>query len=114
MEGARLVEEGGRRGEEEEEEERRVEAIAPAEGWRKIVGMTRGCVEEDGSRKGRLVLEESSRRADLEEGADCSAARARRRALVLKTLGIRARGKRGAAAGWRLGAGAAAGRVGDG
>lgn len=98
MGGAKLVEDGGRGGEEEEEEEN-VEASAPAEGRRGIARETRGCVEEDESRRGRRVLEESSKRAGLGEGAGCAAARASRRALVLKTLGVRARGKERAAAG---------------
>lgn len=82
-----------------EEETENVEAGAPAEGWRGIAGETRDCVEKDGSRRGRRVLEESSTRASLGEGAGCAAARESRRVLVWKTLGIRGREERRNAAG---------------
>ena len=82
-----------------EEETENVEAGAPAEGWRGMAGEARDCIEDDGSRRGRRVLEESSMRAALGEGAGCAAARESRRALDLKTLGIRGRGKRRSAAG---------------
>ena len=88
-----------------------MEAGAPAEGWRGIAGGTRDCVEEDGSRRGRRVLEESSTRASLGEGAGCAAARESRRVFGLEDLGNpRARRKkkcgrlrpgRGRDAGWR-------------
>ena len=88
-----------------------MEAGTPAEGGRGISGETRDCVEEDGSRRGRRVLEESSMRASLGEGAGGAAALESRRALVWKTLGIRGRGRkkrcgrlrpgRGRDAGWR-------------
>jgi len=94
-----------------EEETESVEAGTPAEGGRGISGETRDCVEEDGSRRGRRVLEESSMRASLGEGAGGAAALESRRALVWKTLGIRGRGRkkrcgrlrpgRGRDAGWR-------------
>ena len=76
-----------------------VEAGTPAGGGRGIAGETRDCVEEDGSRRGRRVLEESSMRASLGEGAGGAAALESRRALVWKTLGIRGRGRKRDAAG---------------